>query len=98
MLMGAANPTKKVQSGVSNILVFLKPKTNKEKCQIWIKQSGRLHEHLNLPTISKNTFVCSCCHCYFYMFTFCSLSVALKLIALLDNKAFLESLICRSKV
>lgn len=60
------------------------------------KQSGRPHEHLNLSMINKNTFyfvLSSLLYVYFSMFTF-SLLVALKLVSLLDNQDFLESLNC----
>lgn len=66
-LMGPANPTQKIQLSVE-YFGFLKPKTNKERCQTWIKQSGRPHEHLNLSTINENTFICACCHCYMSIF------------------------------
>ncbi|XP_007235875.3 uncharacterized protein si:dkey-20i10.7 [Astyanax mexicanus] len=38
---------------------FPKPKTNLQKCQLWIRLCGRPHSRLNMDTITKNTYVCS---------------------------------------
>ncbi|KAI4892062.1 hypothetical protein NFI96_022369 [Prochilodus magdalenae] len=38
---------------------FPKPKTNLQKCQLWIRLCGRPQQRLNTNTISKNTYVCS---------------------------------------
>ncbi|XP_036429311.1 uncharacterized protein si:dkey-20i10.7 [Colossoma macropomum] len=38
---------------------FPKPKTNFQKCQLWIRLCGRPQHRLNIDTISKNTYVCS---------------------------------------
>lgn len=50
---------KKFTGGV-RFFVFPKPETEEGKCQIWIKQCGRLQEQLNPSKINGNTFVASC--------------------------------------
>ncbi|XP_051795782.1 uncharacterized protein LOC110964897 isoform X2 [Acanthochromis polyacanthus] len=38
---------------------FPKPKTQEERCRVWIEQCGRPHDQLNPSKINKNTYVCS---------------------------------------
>ncbi|KAL2092960.1 hypothetical protein ACEWY4_010272 [Coilia grayii] len=38
---------------------FPKPKSNPEKCRLWIKLCGRPHSQLNPSRINKHSFVCS---------------------------------------
>ena len=42
---------------------FPKPKTQEERCRVWIKQCGRPHDQLNPSKINKNTYVCSKVRC-----------------------------------
>ena len=39
--------------------MFLKPKTELEKCKRWIKNCGRPHEQLNLERVIKHKALCS---------------------------------------
>ncbi|KAL5012385.1 hypothetical protein ScPMuIL_010936 [Solemya velum] len=38
---------------------FLKPKTQLEKCERWIKNCGRPKEQFNISRVTKDTFICS---------------------------------------
>ena len=38
---------------------FPKPKSNSEKCRLWIKLCGRPQTQLNTSKIDKHSFVCS---------------------------------------
>ncbi|KAJ8387991.1 hypothetical protein AAFF_G00147820 [Aldrovandia affinis] len=38
---------------------FIKPKSNPEKCRLWIKLCGRPHTQLNTSKINRHSFVCS---------------------------------------
>ena len=38
---------------------FPKPKTEKEKCLIWIKACNRPHDQLNVDKINREKYVCS---------------------------------------
>ncbi|XP_030003765.1 uncharacterized protein LOC115428719 isoform X2 [Sphaeramia orbicularis] len=49
---------KSVEGGVV-FYPFPKPKTQGDKCGIWIKQCGRPYSQLNPSKVNKNTFVCS---------------------------------------
>ncbi|KAM3611186.1 uncharacterized protein V6R79_014647 [Siganus canaliculatus] len=45
--------------GGIRFIPFPKPKSNPEKCLLWIKLCGRPHTQLNPSKIDKNSFVCS---------------------------------------
>ncbi|KAK2145740.1 hypothetical protein LSH36_660g02044 [Paralvinella palmiformis] len=38
---------------------FPKPKTQMEKCLIWIKACGRPHSQFSVSRITKDTYICS---------------------------------------
>ncbi|XP_041929348.1 uncharacterized protein si:ch73-311h14.2 isoform X3 [Alosa sapidissima] len=45
--------------GVSVFSPSQNPKSNPDKCRLWIKLCGRPHSQLNPSKINKHTFVCS---------------------------------------